>query len=382
MTENAETETTIANLALTRVGASEKIAAGLLRTEDSKNASTIRDIYDTCRRSELRRNVWRFAIRTVAMRPVGDFTKLVTFATWAIGTTYAINDVVKGSDGAVYSSLIASNLANDPTTSLTSWTLYFGNVVAQEYVMAWDATITYDLRNHVVGSDGSVYRSIQDGNLNKNPVSQPTWWTIATTVDADDDTEADDLDYYAGEVVYVGRKVYISKQSSNDDDPGAATWLLFTGTPTLSDPNFIYPIGSGPSGQTSTKNAYRLPNGFLREAPQDPKAGSVSFLGGPTALRYEDWNFEGNFITTRDTGVLLFRFAADIADPVQFDPMFVSGFAWRLAYEIVEPLTQSSSKKADIKKDYEGQMTEARMVNGIETGPTEAPLDDYIACRI
>lgn len=375
------TETDIANLALSRCGAQFSIAAGALRTEDSNNASTIRLFYDECRRSELRRNVWRFAIRTVALRPFGDFSKLVTFGAYSAGTTYVVNDVVLATDGQVYSSLVSSNLAHDPVTSPTYWTLYFGSLLAQEYVMAWSAVITYDTRNHTVGSDGVVYRSIQDGNLNKNPVSQPTWWTPATTVDANDDTTADDHDYLSGELVYVGRKVYLSKQSENEGDPGSVTWLTLSTVPTLADANFIYPIGTGPSSQLSSRNAYRLPYGFMRMAPQDPKQGSSLVLGAPNALPYSDWNVEGNYITTRDSGVILLRFAADIADTTLYDPMFVSGFAARLAYEAVEPLTQSNEKKKGIKADYDGFMTEARLVNGIETGPTEAPEDDYITCR-
>lgn len=376
------TETDIANLALGLLGAQSLIAAGALRTEDSNNAATLRNNYDTLRRSELRRNVWRMSIRTVALRSIGDFSKFVTFATWLIGTTYAINDVVLASDGQVYSSLVAANIAFDPTTNPTKWTLFFGNTVAQEYVMTWNSGITYDIGNHTVGSDGSVYISIQDNNLNKNPISQPTWWTVASTLIPPDLTIADNQNYYAGEIVYVGRRVYISKQSSNDGDPGGVKWLLLTGTPTLSAPNFIYPIGSGPSGQTSTKNAYRLPNGYLRQAPKDPKQGSVSFLGGPSALPYDDWVIESNFITTRDSGVLLFRFAADISDPTQFDPMFVEGFAARLAADNCESLTQSNEKKDRAEKKYKEVMTEARIVNGIETGPTEAPEDEYIAVRI
>lgn len=377
-----ETETDIANLALGLLGAQSLITAGALRTEDSNNAATIRNNYDSIRLFEMRRNVWRFAIRTVALRAIGDFSKFITFATWSGASTYAINDVVVGSDGQIYSSLVAANIAFDPTTNPTKWTLFFGNLVAQEYVMTWNVAITYDINNHVVGSNGSVYISLLDGNVGFDPISNPAKWSVASTLTPPDLTIADNQNYYAGEIVYVGRRVYISRQSSNDGDPGGAKWLLFTGVPTLASPAFIYPIGSGPSGQTSTKNAYRLPNGFLRQAPKDPKQGSVSYLGGPSALPYDDWNFESNFITTRDSGVLLFRFVADIADPNQMDPMFIDGFAARLAADNCESLTQSNEKKDRAEEKYKKTMTEARIVNGIETGPTEAPEDDYLACRI
>lgn len=376
------TATDIANRALQRVGA-ERIAAGLLATEDSKNASEIRACYDILRRSELRRNIWRFAIRTTALRALNDYSKLVTFGTWAVGTTYAINDVVTGSDGQVYSSRAASNLAHDPTTSLTYWTLYFGPLVASEYVTTWGATPTFALGDHTVGSDGSVYTSLAAGNINHNPVGDGNvHWSLATTVDADDETEETDDSFYAGEIVYIGNKVYLSLHSGNEDVPPSSKWRTLTTAPTVSLFNFIYPIGSGPSTNQSTRNVFRLPGGYLREAPQDPKAGSTAWLGAPSGLAYDDWNFEGDFLTSSCPTVILFRFAADVSDPALFDPMFVEGFGSRIALEICEPLTQSTTKLQAIASEYKQFMGDARMTNGIETGPTEPPTDDYIACRL
>ena len=376
------TETEIANKALDLLGIADVIAAGALRIEQSRNATILARAYDECRRAEMRRNVWQFAIRTQALRAVGDFSKNVVYGAWSAVATYAVNDVVLGSDSNVYSSTVASNLNNDPTISPTQWTSYFGNVLAQEYVMTWSNAITYDLRMHAVGSDGQVYRSIVDTNLNHNPVGDSNvHWSVATTVDATDLTQADNQNYYSGEVVYVGRNVYMSKVNANATDPGASSWLIFTTSPTLTDLNFIYPIGVGPTSQTSTKNAFALPNGFLRMAPQDPKQGSALFLGAPTALKYTDWNLESRFITTRDAGPILLRFSADVADIPSMDPMFKIGFASRLAIDTCEALTQNDTKAARAKAEYKDVMTEARLVNGIETGPTEPPEDSYIDCR-
>lgn len=373
--------TDIANRALQRVGA-ERIAAGALATEDSKNASEIRACYDILRRAELRRNIWRFSIRKAALRALNNYSKLVTFGTWAIGTTYAINDVVIGSDGAVYSSRVAANLAHDPTTSLTQWTLYFGPLVATEYVTTWGVSPTFALGDHTVGSDGLIYTSLAAGNINHNPVGDGNvHWSLATTVDPDDNTEVTDVSFYAGEIVYIGNKVYLSLHTGNEDVPPSSKWLAMTTASTVALFNFIYPIGSGPSTNQSTRNVFRLPNGYLRAAPQDPKQGSTAWLGAPAGLAYDDWNFEGDFLTSSDTPVILFRFAADISDPSLFDPMFVEGFGSRIALEICEPLTQSTSKLQAIASEYKQFMGDARMTNGIEAGPTQPPEDDYIACR-
>lgn len=319
------TPTDIANRALQRCGAS-RIALGELLTEDSKNASEIRACYEILRRFELRRNVWRFSIRTVAIRAFDDDSQVVTFADYDEASSYAINDIITANDGQVYQSLAVTNIGFDPLTRPDKWTLYFGSMVAQEH----DTTIAY----------------------------------------------------WAGELVYVASAVYRSKISANEDTPPSTNWQTFTDAPTLSDANFVYPIGTGPISQANTKNAFQLPNGFLRMAAQDPKNGATSPLGAPTGVPYKDWLFESNYLLSQDTGPILLRFAADIADTRQFDPMFVEGLASRIAFEVCEPLTQSSTKLSDIGNEYQKFMTEARLVNGIEVGSTQPPIDDFISCRI
>lgn len=382
-------ETQIANRALQRVGAArigEIDTADTVWTEDSKNASEIRACYDLLRRAEQRRNVWRFAIRRVAIRPIDLDTKFVTFGLFNIATNYGLNDVVLGSDGVIYISKVAGNVGHDPALrNWTYWGLYFLSDAVQEYVGTWSSTITYAKGDHSVGSDGTVYLSQIDANLNHNPVGDNgTNWVAASSVGDDTQPSAyatSSVSYYAGELVYQGATVYFSLQNNNTDAPPSAKWMTFTTAPTLSLPNFIYPIGAGPFTDTATRNVYRLPVGFLRQAPQAPKAGSTSFLGAPSGLSYNDWEFGENYIITIDSGVIVFRFGADVADPTQFDPMFVEGLAARIAFEVCEPLTQSGSKLQAIAGEYKQFMSEARTVNGIEEGPTQPPEDDYIECR-
>lgn len=308
------TPTDLANRALQRVGGG-RIAAGALLTEDSKNAAEIRGCYDTLRRAELRRNVWRFAIRTAALRAISTTTKFVTFGLYAAGTSYAINDIVRDSLGTLYQSRVAANIGNTPLSSPASWALYSGPTSAE----------LHDI----------------------------------------------DLTYYAGELVYISSTLYVSKVSANGDTPPTANWFTPTTAATLSDPQFVYPIGAGPVSQSSTRNVFKLPAGYLREAPQNPKY----------SFEANDWMFENAYFTSDLSGPLVFRFASDVADVDQFDPMFFEGFAARIAYEICEVITQSAAKKAVIAADYQKFMAEARTVNGIETGPVELPLDDYITVR-
>jgi hypothetical protein len=320
----SRTRTDIANRALQRCGAAQ-IAAGALLTEDSTNALEVRSCYDNLRQAELRRNIWRFATRKSVLRALDTTTKLVTFPTWLVGTTYAVNAIV-ALNNQLWFSLVGANTGNTPSDDdIGHWSRYFGT----------------------------------------------------TTATPDDST----LAYATGELVSLAGVVYMSNISGNSDIPPTANWTTINGA-TLTALSFMYPIGAGPLSQSETRNVFMLPNGFLRQAPDDPAQGSYHPLGAPVNVSYNDFLFEGNFLISRTAGPILLRYCADIADPSAMDPMFVEGFACRLALEVVERLTQSSAKLQSVASEYKNFMGEARLVNGIETGPTEPPEDDYLICRL
>lgn len=310
----------IANRALQKLGQTRITAF----TDDSKAASEAGFIYDKVRRAELRRNVWRFAIRVAVLRALDTDSRTVGFPAWAIGTTYAQNFVVLDG-GQLWYSKAAGNIGHAPSDTSAYWTRYFGAVVAVPY----DSTTTY----------------------------------------------------YAGDLVYVGSAVSLSLISNNSDTPPSSNWLVLTAA-TLTAISIIYPIGSGPFSQNGSRNVYQLPNGYLKKAPQAPKAGSYSLFGSPGNIGYDDWAFQDNYIVANwSTDLIIFRFVADIADVSQFDDMFCEGLACRIGVELCEPLTQSVEKAQMLGKEYDTFMSEARTVNCIETGPVESPLDDYLACR-
>ena len=370
------TATDIANRACQRVGAA-RIAAGALLTENSRQASEIRACYDQLRRYELRRNVWAFSIRTTALRALdNNNAKIITFGAYNNATGYAINDVIVGDDGQIYFSRIASNTGNTPSTSPTQWTLYFGPDVATEFVTTWSATINYAIGDSTVGSNGTVYTGLS-ATLNVDPTTDGgVHWAVSSTVQPTEGGAGGGNTFFAGELVHIGNTVYLSLQNNNGDGntvagdglpPPSATWLTLTTQPTLALPNFIYPIGSSPaSSNDDLRNVFRLPVGFMREAPQDPKAGGALFLGAPDGSAFNDWDFEGDYFTSNDTGPLVFRFAADVQDTIQFDPMFAEGLGCTIGVNVAEILTQSTAKNARITQDYLRIMGEARIVNGIQ----------------
>lgn len=423
------TKTDIINRALQKLGQS-RIAATI---DWSAAAQEANFMYDHIRRVELRRRVWVFSIRNVALRALNGATQNVVFGSWAIGTTYKQNDIVTGSDSQVWISLAGSNTGNDPTTTQGFWTLYNGPMQASQYVTtfsgsqtyavnqfaigsngvtyislvnnnlgndptvapaAWSSLTTYASGKFVTGSDGKIYQSLAGSNLNNDPttdggvhwallVASPTTgsfgWAVSSAV-------VGNISYYAGELVYTlgALTVYLSTVSSNTTNPTTDTtgsWITMTTAPSLTNVNFIYPIGSGPDTVSWTRNVFILPNGYMRRAPQAPKSSQNAFLGGPAGLRYDDWQFENGCFTSFDPGPIVFRFAADEANTAIFDAMFNEGFSCRIALELARPLAKSKSILQDMMLEYKKFMTEAGLVNAIEKGPEDAPIDEYIAVR-
>lgn len=386
------TPTQIANRVCQKVGA-ELIAPGALLTEDSKQAQQIATAYDFIRRAELRRNVWRFGIRICAIRPLGFNSKLATFGTWVTGTTYSLNDIVLDpNDNQVYFSKVGSNTGNIPSQNVALWTLYFGPKIVEEFITTWNTGFTYEEGDHTIGSDGNSYISLVAANTANNPVGDGG---VHWEVDSSQYAAATNQAFFAGELVHIGNTVYLSLTNNNGQGtvnqypqnwlvglpPPSTTWMALTTQPEIAPVYFNYPAGAGPWQSYETRNIYFLPVGWLREAPQNPKAGGALFLGAPDGTQFNDWNYAADYFTSNDNSVLPYRFMADIQDCSEFDSLFIEGFVCRLGIEVCEPLTQSTAKISTLGNEYKQFMSEARTVNGIEDGPVYPPEDAYLTTR-
>ena len=132
---------------------------------------------------------------------------------WVATKIYSATDVVLGSNGVFYRSLVNGNQNNNPVSTTGFWTLLYsvewnagitysaGDVVlygTTQYqslqnsnlnqnpstmtaywaslAFAWLATRTYAINENVVGTDGILYTSLQNSNLNKEPSANPLWW--------------------------------------------------------------------------------------------------------------------------------------------------------------------------------------------------------------
>jgi hypothetical protein len=135
---------------------------------------------------------------------------------WVATKIYNAVDVVLGSDGIYYRSLINGNQNNNPVTTTGSWTLL--------YSVEWNAGITYSTGD-VVTYGSQQYQSLQDSNLNQNPSTQAAYWVglsfawLATTT-------------YATGMNAVGTDgvLYTSLQDSNTGNDPATSPAYWVGT--------------------------------------------------------------------------------------------------------------------------------------------------------
>lgn len=331
---------------------------------------------------------------------------VVVFPLYNAGTTYAAGATVVDANGNFWTSVQSGNVGHTPSSSSAFWTAYpapaqYPGGTAPNYtgylypptgggppastgqaaqsassgILEWSPATSYSagaLADYkqtqyvAIGaaanlnltpsanpaswapiSGGTYYQSLVDLNTNQPPASSPGAWTSALTETA-------------------------------SNGPG---WLAIPNI-YLSSLSIIYPLGSGPLEQAATRNVFRLPANFLREAPQDPKAGSTSYLGGPSGLAYTDWEYQGDFIVSRWASAIVYRFVADVTLVTEMDDMFCEGLGARVGAEVCERVTQSDAKVSTCLRVYQEWMAQARLINGIETGATEPAEDDFLTARL
>lgn len=102
---------------------------------------------------------------------VGVLGTGAAFEDWNSVVEYEQEAYVVGSDGEIYRSLQNNNLGNDPTTSTTFWERV-------EFISEWNENVSYNLNDIAKGSDGFIYRSVVGSNLNNDPQSggNPSFW--------------------------------------------------------------------------------------------------------------------------------------------------------------------------------------------------------------
>jgi hypothetical protein len=424
----------IGNRALQHCGAS-RMDQTLGFSEPSKNASEVAFCYDKLREAALTRDYWTFAIKWAVLRAVDGNTMRLAPALWSPVTTYFEGSIVADASGNFWKSTFPNNLNNDPLLTL-AWEPFFGSMGVPLYdatltyspgelvytapgdgtnkvfvslqsnnsdnpatATPWDTTTTF-FKNQVVTRTAVAYMSLIDLNTNQDPALAPALFNIATTYAA------------AAKVGGSDGMIYQSVGSGNvGNDPtidggahwtntgvlnpwstvfiagsGSDKWLQIGGTGfpagvTLTKLNIIYPLTAGPPTQSTSKNAFLLPAGYLRKAPQNPKPG-ISPLGGPSGVVYDDWLIENGFLVSAQTGPITLRFVANFTDVSRMHTTFCEGLAARIALAICDAITQDKGQLELVAKIFKQWESDAITIDGIENDYTDPPDDDYVTVRL
>lgn len=425
----------ICNRALQIAGAARITAF----TDDSREAAECNAVYDKLRQAELRTNVWRFAAKKTALRPIASTSMLFTpYAHSA--TTYYILGAIVSYDGIYWQNTINLNYNTTPGSAGGAWVPYFGSLVVSVYDStettgyflnelvyeldgptatdyyrvytattdqiaddpttppAYDATVTYG-DGDIVTYSGSTYISLVNNNLANTPASTYALWNKATSYTTADNA----VDPATGRIYTAQTSANVGNNPATDttnwarksSSPYFSPWVAwaspkpaaFTGWTqqnpgfTLEPINLHYPAASGPLAQVGQANLYMLPNGWLRSAPQDTEKGQVPILGGPLNNWPDDFEYTGNYFTSRESRPIVYRFVADVTDVTAFDPLFCEALAAQIAVATIPILTQSDTKLNQAMGLYRAKVAQARVNNGIDMGETLPPQDDYVSVR-
>jgi hypothetical protein len=116
---------------------------------------------------------------------------------------------------------------------------------------------------------------------------------------------------------------------------------------------------------------YPLPVDCLRVLPDYP--GYIA--NSPTR------EIEGRYILTDEGGPLQIRYIVKVTDPNEMDALFQETLACDIALDICEEITQSNTKKTDIREERKTTLAEARRCNAIEREPEQPPEDTWVTVR-
>lgn len=421
----------IGNRTLQHCGAARMGALGF--NEDSRNASEVGFAYGKQREAELRRRYWTFAIKRAVLRAIDGNTMRLAPALWSPTATYFVGSIVSDQAENLWISRIPSNLNNDPLLT-TFWEPYFGPLSVSLYDSGtaysagelvytapgdgtsrsylslqsgnsdvpgtptdYDATVTYS-KNQVVTYLGTPYMSLINFNFGQNPASAPSPWNIATTYTLGNTVAGSDNLVYSSlgsgntgfDPVTDGGAHWlpiglVPWTSSFVGGTGSVKWLQIGGAEfpsgvALTMLNIVYPAGAGPSWQSTSRNVFLKPAGYLRLAPQNPKPG-LNPLGGPSGVCYDDWLLEGEYLTSSESGPITLRFVADFTDVARMDANFCEGVAARIALAVCDTVTQSAAQMQIVQGVFKKWESDALTIDGIEAGFVDPPDDDFITVR-
>lgn len=118
--------------------------------------------------------------------------------------------------------------------------------------------------------------------------------------------------------------------------------------------------------------------GFTYQHPLPSDSLRLLEVDGMTSLEYQ---LEGDSILT-DDDTLYIRYIASITDPNKYDTIFVDLVSAYLAFLLVEPLTQSNTKKSALWNEYQQILSRAKKADAMENPTVALQEDDWITARL
>jgi hypothetical protein len=179
-------------------------------------------------------------VQILVRDPVGETAS--TFGNpWVSSKDYNANDVVQGSDGNFYRSLVNGNVNNNPVTTSGSWTFL--------YSVEWSAGTTYKTGS-VVTYETIVYQSLQNANLNQNPSTATTFWVPIQLV-----WSATSVYALNANVVGTDGILYTSLQAANTGNIPASSPSFWVGTSAAAAASATAALASQVAAATSASTA-------------------------------------------------------------------------------------------------------------------------------
>jgi hypothetical protein len=372
-------------------------------TDQTLQAQEMGFAYSRVREAELKEHLWRFSTRRTILYPIDTrLTSIATSAqttsgstlTFASVTNVTIGMLVAGDSHIQANTVVAAFDGTTVTLSLpvtgtvaSATQIYFGPSTLLWTPPSYLASTTYHVGEVVVDSAGDWWQSKVASNLGNTPAMGANWahYTGPDTMRAWVNT----IGYSSGDLVLGSDGnsylALVSQSVSPANDPTSTFgfWLRVNGT--MTPLSILYPLGAGPAFDTQSANLYRLPRGYLRQAPTDPKAAANTFLGTGRGGLHEDWVFEGDYIVSNMRGPMMMRYVADMVDVPDMDATFCEMLSARLAEEVGPLIIQDagllSPLLANARSHYERERKDATAVNSIEIGPIDLEVDSYLTCR-
>lgn len=117
--------------------------------------------------------------------------------------------------------------------------------------------------------------------------------------------------------------------------------------------------------------AYQLPSDWLK---------TLKVNNNPAGAGIVEYRIEGREILSNASDIYL-RYISRVTDPNTMTADFREALAWRMAVDLAQSVTQSTTVQEAMKKGLADKITSADAQDAIEDFPPERPESDWVSVR-